>query len=226
MNTTPDQNHDDITPQQEESLAERSARLEAEAAMGNFAELNPEEHGADNVHAEPEQNDATQALQAELLSAREQTLRALAEAENARKRAKQDREDASKYAITNFARDLLSVADNLRRGLDAITDDVKANEQMNNVVTGIEATERELLNTLSKNGVLKIDPMGKPFDPNFHEVMFEAPGTGQPAGTVVEVIETGYVIKDRLLRPARVGVAKDDGSTPPASGNAGLDVKA
>ena len=152
-------------------------------------------------------------LRSELDQSKDQMMRALAEAENARRRAQKDREDASKFAVSNFAKDLLSVADNLRRGLEAVPDDLKEDVRLKNLTDGIEATERELLRAFDKNGIEKITPeKGQNFDPNFHEVMFEAPVPGTPAGAIIEVIEVGYVLNGRILRPARVGVAKDDGS--------------
>lgn len=151
-------------------------------------------------------------LETELDKAKENMLRALAEAENTRRRATKDIQDARKYAIAGFARDLLDFSDNFRRALSAIPDDLKeVDERISNVLTGIEAMEKDLLKTFDKNGIEKIEPLGELFDPNYHEVMFEAPGSGQPAGVIIELIEPGYVIGDRLLRPARVGVAKDEG---------------
>lgn len=154
-------------------------------------------------------------LQAEVANAKDQTLRALADAENTRKRAQKEREDAGKYAISAFARDLLEFSDNFQRALAAIPDDAKANPQVAAVMEGIAAMEKDLFATFEKHGIQKITPLGEMFNPNFHEAMFEAPGTGKPGGTVVQVVEPGYIIKDRLLRPARVGVAKADDGTPP-----------
>ncbi len=143
---------------------------------------------------------------------KEQALRALAEAENARRRAQKDREDATKFAITGFARDLLPVADNLRRAIDATPEElIGLDPRVQSLMDGIEATERELLRGMEKNGLQKIEAEGKPFDPNMHEVMFEMPAGGQLAGTVMQVIEPGYTLKGRILRPARVGVAADEG---------------
>lgn len=197
-----------------ETLAQRSARLEAEAAEGLYNDACPpgeNKPAADNGKVTELQNKVA-ALQQELDKSKDQMLRALAEAENARKRALKERDDTSKYAVTAFARDLLSVADNLRRALDAIPADLlAADPRLKNVTDGIAATERELLKSFEKGGIRKITPEGEPFNPNFHEVMFEIPGTGKPPGTVLQVIESGYVLHDRLLRPARVGVAKDEG---------------
>ncbi len=152
------------------------------------------------------------ALQEELVKTKDQMLRALAEAENARKRALKERDDVSKYAIAGFARDLLNVSDNLRRALDAVPRDALASDPLlKNLVEGIEATQRDLQKSFDQNGIRKIDPSDEPFNPNYHEVMFETPGTGRPAGTIIQVIDAGYMLHDRLLRPARVGVAKDEG---------------
>ena len=151
-------------------------------------------------------------LETELGRIKDHMLRALAESENTRKRALKDREDAGKYAITAFARDLLDFADTFHRALAAIPPDLKQiDARISSVITGIEAMQSELLRNFDKHGIKRISPIDQPFDPNFHEVMFEAPGTGKPAGTIIQVIEPGYVISDRLLRPARVGIAKDEG---------------
>lgn len=164
---------------------------------------------------EPQQEDAGTAspLEEELNKVKDQLLRALADAENTRRRAVKEREDASKFAISNFAKDLLDVADNFARALDSVPDDLKGqDERIDNLLTGIEATQQNMLKAFEKHGIQELDPLDKPFDPNFHEVMFEAEMPDKPAGTVIQVIEVGYVIKDRLLRPARVGVAKTSGA--------------
>ncbi len=152
-------------------------------------------------------------LQQQLAVTRDQGLRALAEADNTRKRAIKDREDATKYAISNFARDLLDYTDNFKRAIDSIPEELKTSgdERIANLLSGLEAMQRQLLQTLEKNGVKKIEPRDEPFNPHFHEVMFEVPGTGKPAGTIIQLVDAGYILHDRLLRPARVGVAKDDG---------------
>ncbi len=151
-------------------------------------------------------------LQEELAKTKDQMLRALAEAENSRKRALKERDDASKYSIAGFAKDIISVADNLQRALAAIPADALAAEpRLKSLVDGIEATQREMQKTFEQNGIRKIDPTDEPFNPNYHEVMFEAPGTGKRPGFIVQVIDVGYLLHDRLLRPARVGVAKDEG---------------
>ncbi|HUA53101.1 MAG TPA: nucleotide exchange factor GrpE [Candidatus Sulfotelmatobacter sp.] len=159
----------------------------------------------------PADGDATQrleALEADNAQLRDQLLRALADTENLRRRGEREREDTSKYAVATLARDILSVADNLRRALDALPADQAPDDATRNLLTGIEATERELLGIFERRGIKRIEPMGERFDPNFHQAMFEVANTGQPPGTVVQVLQPGYVIFDRLLRPALVGVAK------------------
>lgn len=148
-------------------------------------------------------------LQQELLEARDRTMRALADAENTRKRATKDRDDAGKYAVANFARDMLAFGDNFARAIAAMPEDTPPA-----VGEGLEAMEKELLATFDRHGIKKIEPLDEPFDANFHEVMFEVPGAGKPAGTIVQVIEAGYVLNDRLLRAAKVGIAKADDTNP------------
>lgn len=155
------------------------------------------------------------ALETALAQGNDQLLRTVAEMENLRKRSVKEREDASKFAISNFAKDLLDVADNFRRALDAIPVDLRSDDRIRSIVEGIEATERTLLKAFEKNGIRKLEPMDEPFNANFHEVMFEAPVAGKAAGTIIQLIEVGYVLNDRLLRPARVGVAKGDGGAAP-----------
>lgn len=153
--------------------------------------------------------------EAALAQSNDQLLRTVAEMDNLRKRSVREREDAGKYAVTGFAKDLLDVADTFRRALQAIPEDLRSDERINNLVQGIEATERSLLACFEKNGIRKIEPLDEPFNPHFHEVMFESPVPGKQAGIIIQLIEPGYVIQDRLLRPARVGVAKatpNDGS--------------
>lgn len=149
-------------------------------------------------------------LQAEINELKDKLLRTLAEAENSRRRAEREREDAGKYAVTGFARGLADVADNLRRALDSVPDDARSgNDVLTTLLEGIELTERTLLASFEKAGIRKIDPaVGEKADPNRHEVLFEIPGTDQPAGSILQVVQTGYMIHDRLLRAAKVGVAK------------------
>ncbi|HVO04707.1 MAG TPA: nucleotide exchange factor GrpE [Candidatus Cybelea sp.] len=171
----------------------------------------PDENGS-QAPAESGPTDLDPALQAardEAAQLKDQLLRAMAETENTRRRAQRDRDDAQKYAVTNFAREMLTVADNLRRALEAIpAESLASDEALKTLYEGIAATERQLEAALSKQQIKRIWPEGERFDSNLHQAMFEVPDTGQPAGTVVQVLQAGYTIHDRLLRPALVGVAK------------------
>lgn len=141
---------------------------------------------------------------------RDKLMRALAEAENTRKRMERTQADTTKYAVTGFAKDMLDIADNLRRALEAITDEQKQDDTVKTLYEGVAATEKIMLSTFEKHGIKKIEPREGKFDPNFHEVMFEADVPGKPHGEIIQLLEAGYVIHDRLLRPARVGVAKGE----------------
>ncbi len=162
-----------------------------------------------SLSVDPDLKERVVALETELADMKDKALRALAEAENTRRRAEIDKSDAAKFGVSNFAKALLSVSDNLRRAIEAIPEDlVSENEAVKNLMTGIEATERELLRAFETQKIEKLNPMGEKFDPNLHEVLFEMDAAGQEPGTVLQVVEVGYKIHDRLLRPARVGVAK------------------
>ncbi len=153
--------------------------------------------------------DALAASQAEAAALKDQLLRALAETENVRRRAQRDREEAGKYVITAFARELVGVADNLRRAIAAIPPEALANDEaLKNLAAGVELTERQLLTAFERFQLRKIEPLGERFDSNLHQAMFELPAQGQPAGTVLQVLQPGYVLHDRLVRPAMVAVAK------------------
>ena len=189
---------------QEEASEEAETAAEAADDSASAWETPPE--GGD----EPNYEAVIGALQDELEQAREQRLRAAAEMENLRRRTAREIADAKKFAVSSFARDLLSVSDNLTRALTVVTDDEKAaaGEVWKNLLEGVEMTERELLNVFDKNGVKKIDPEGERFDPNQHQAMFEVPDPNQPSGMVVQVVAPGFMIGERVLRPAMVGVTK------------------
>lgn len=161
----------------------------------------------------------------EIADLKDKLLRALAESENIRRRGQKEREDAFKFAIAGFAREMLPVADNLRRALESLASQARvADEGLALFADGVELTERELLAALERNGIKKIIPLpGERYDAQLHEAMFEVPTADAPAGTIVQVMEPGYVIHDRLLRPARVGVAK---AGPAAEGEHKLDTTA
>ena len=157
-------------------------------------------------------------LEAELAKGHDGLLRALAETENVRRRAQRERLDAEKYSVSKFAGDMLSVADNLRRALDSLPEAEAKDDRTRSLLAGVAATERELLAAFERHGLKRVDAKGEKFDHNFHQAVFEMEHTGQPAGTVVEVLQPGYVLHDRLLRPAMVGVAKGGAPAPEPDG--------
>jgi molecular chaperone GrpE len=163
----------------------------------------------------------TKELAKELADARDKTLRTLAEMENLRQRTRREVADSKTYGITGFARDILDIADNLQRALDAIPVEAKetADPGIKAFIEGVELTERSLLNTLEKNGVKKFDPSGQKFDPNFQQAMYEVPDASVPAGTVVQVVQAGFMIGERVLRPALVGVSKGGAKNGPSAEN-------
>jgi len=144
----------------------------------------------------------------EIKELKDQLLRTVAEMENLRRRTQKDVADAREFSISKFARDILGVADNLRRAIEHVSDEEKDNTGLKTLLEGVEMTERELLSALEKNGVKKIAPEGEKFDPNFHQAMFEVPNPEVPNNTVAQVVQVGYIIGSRVLRPAMVGVAK------------------
>ncbi|MDP2125555.1 MAG: nucleotide exchange factor GrpE [Parvibaculum sp.] len=205
-NSKPDTGTPETAAKLAESLAAEPARQgeAADAAAPDAAET-----GADVA-----------ALETEIAELKDRLLRVAAEMENTRKRAERDKADATRYAAANFARDMLQVADNLRRAIGTLKDDERegADESVKAMVEGVEMTERQLLSIFERHGIREITPQaGERFDPNLHEAMFEVPGSGHPAGTVVHVLEGGYMIGERLLRAARVGVAKAEGAEKGAS---------
>jgi molecular chaperone GrpE len=161
-----------------------------------------------------------EALRAEIETLKDQRLRALAENENMRRRAEKDRKDAEAYAVTKFARDMVGIADNFARALAAVPAHVRdaADPQVKAVLDGVEATDRQLIQTLERYGVKQVDTSGQ-FDPNLHQAIAEVPGNGKPGGAIVDVMQTGFMIGERLLRPAMVTVAKKEAAP-------GVDTKA
>ncbi len=180
-------------------------------------EQTPEAQVADAAApAEPAGDDRMAELEAEIAKLKNEVLYAKAETENVRRRLEQQAEDRGKYAISNLAKDVLSVADNLRRALDAVPPTAReGNDIANTLTVGVEMTERELLNTFERYGIRLVPAQGVRFDPNVHQAMMEVEDTTQPEGTVVMVMQQGYVIHDRLLRPALVGVSKGGPKLPP-----------
>jgi molecular chaperone GrpE len=203
-NKTPEEQPADVTPETEAADGQGDA---AEAAV-----------------------DPVEALQAENADLKDRALRTMAEMENLRRRTEKEIKDARQYAVSSFARDMLTVSDNLRRALEALPEDDRKNADAGvaSLIEGVEMIERDLLNQLEKNGVKKLDPEGQKFDPNFHQAMFEVPNTEVPNNTVVQVVQAGYVIGERVLRPAMVGVSKggpkETAQAAPQAGDAGQTV--
>jgi molecular chaperone GrpE len=164
---------------------------------------------------DPEEG-SVEALARELAEARDKTLRTLAEMENLRQRTRREVADSKVYGITGFARDVLDIADSLQRALDAVPVETRelADPMLKTLIEGVELTERSLLNALEKNGVRKFDPSGEKFNPNFQQAMYEVPDASVPSGTVVQVVQAGYTLGERVLRPALVGVSKGGAKTP------------
>jgi molecular chaperone GrpE len=187
-----------------------------------------EEDGQESQAPPSEQAQAaapSTALEREHAEMKDRLLRTLAEMENLRKRTEREIADSRLYSVTSFARDLLVVADNMRRALDAVTPELRSTAEngVKALIDGIELTERELLKALEKNGVRQFTPQGEKFDPNLHQAMFEIPDATVPAGSVVQVVQPGYMIGDRVLRPALVGVSKGGpkaAPSPPSNDNA------
>ena len=198
---------------------DEKADMKAEAAEGIEAATAEDietaaGEAAENVADAPVDAPEEESVEDKLAAANDQLLRALAELENTRRRAERDRGEALKYGAISFARDIVGVADNLARALKAIEDTDEAAkadlpEAVQALLEGVDATQRDLMATLARHKVTPIAPLGEKFDPNLHEAMFEAPGTGQEAGTIIDVVETGFMMEERLLRPAKVGIAKD-----------------
>ena len=149
-------------------------------------------------------------LKEEAAALKDRLLRMAAEMENLRKRTEREKAEATLYAASNFARDLLSVADNLSRALQALPSDERdsAGEIEKNLIAGVEVTERELLNVFQRHGIRRIEAVGQKFDPNFHQAMFEIPTSEKPPGTVMQELQSGYAVGERCLRPSLVGVSK------------------
>jgi len=157
---------------------------------------------------ETEGGDPLAALEGELAEVRQQVLYAQAETQNVRRRLEQEKVNAANYASTAFARDILSVRDNLERALSAIPADLREDERMKGLVAGIEATGREIESVFQRHGIARVEAIGKPLDPHLHQAMIEVPSDEAEPGTIVQEMQAGYTIKDRLLRPALVGVAR------------------
>lgn len=191
-------------------MTDQSARAEDEAAGGP---------GGARTAAPASDPVPSTALEREHAEMKDRLLRTLAEMENLRKRTEREVADSRVYGVTAFARDLLGIADNMRRALDAVPPDLRSSAEagVKALIEGVELTERELVKALEKNGVRQFSPQGEKFDPNLHQAMFEVPDATVPAGSVVQVVQPGYRIGERVLRPALVGVSKGGPRSAPKS---------
>ena len=188
---------------------EQSEKNAQESASGSVTDKEPVVSKPYVMPDDPEEGSA-EALAKEVADARDKMLRTLAEMENLRKRTQREVADARTYGIASFARDVLDIADNLQRALDAVPVETReaADAGLKALIEGVELTERSLHNTLEKNGVQKFDPLGQKFDPNVQQAMYEIPDASVAPGTVVQVVQSGYMIGERVLRPALVAVSK------------------
>ncbi len=212
----PNAKHDAEQPRNGQQQPEQdNSTQDSSTAQSSAAETQGEEASeAAALHG------IVEALNADNSQLKDKVLRTLADMENLRRRTEKEVADARVYATTNFARDMLTVVDNMRRALDTLPTEVReaADDKVKALLEGVELTERDLLKTLERHGIRKLEPKGEKFDPNLHQAMFEIPDPSVPNGTVREVVQSGYVIGDRVLRPALVGVAKG-GPKPGAPGN-------
>lgn len=225
-----EQDNNNGTPDAPQAKDPASLKAAADAILAAADAAAPSgSAGAEDEAVEPEGEPdpfaVLVALQQENADLKDRLLRAMSEAENTRRRAVRDKEDAQRYGAQKFAGDMVMVSDNLRRAIAALKpEDREASpETVQSLIDGVEATERQLLAAFERHGIKEITPQaGDRFDAHLHEAMFEVPNSGQPAGSVVHVIEAGYMIGDRLLRAARVGVAKAEDGAP----KSGVDIQA
>ena len=216
---------------EEEAAAPAEPAPDADKPVGEPAD-GPTAESAEAMEPGPEadetgdaETDEVAALTAEVADLRDRLLRAVAETENLRRRTDRERDDLRKYAIADFARDLLGVADNMRRALDSVAADARdGNPELASLLEGVELTERELQNTLEKHGIMPVNPIGEKLDPNLHQAMTQIEDDSAAPGTVVQVMQTGYTIHDRLLRAAMVVVAKAKAAGPADDAAAGSKV--
>ena len=186
--------------------------------QSKIEEIDSEDLTADEIDSGPEDTtkETVEALEEQVSELKDQLLRSVAELDNYRKRAEREKEQLRKFGIANFAKDLLSAVDNLRRAVESGPSDLEgADESVKNLIVGVEMTEKELLIAFEKNGVRKIDPTGEKFDYNFHQAMFEVETDKEEPGIVMQVLQPGYAIEDRVLRAAMVGVSKSNTSDQP-----------
>ena len=201
-----------------QTMNEEKENKDVEVDQGTFAEATSLEESVDlqnDEEGEVNENEPSKSLdelEAKISELKDQLLRTVADSENLRKRLEREKEQTRKFGIANFAKDLLSIADNLGRALDAAPNKEGIEDQaIENFVLGVQMTEQELQKAFDNNNIRKIDPLGEKFDYNFHQAMFEVEETDQEPGIIVQVLQPGYAIDDRILRPAMVGVAAAKG---------------
>lgn len=199
--------------------ADRKANRRAAAENSDdYAALDPDEFDDEGNYIGPDPDDEAaapavdpvEALVAENADLKDRMLRLAADMENLRARTKREVSDAKTFAVANFARDMLGVSDNFQRAIEAVPDEKResGSDEFKSLIEGVEITEKSMLSTMERHGVKKLEPEGEKFDPNFHQAMFEIPNTEVPNNTVLQVVQAGYQIGDRVLRPAMVGVSK------------------
>ena len=187
---------------------DEAAEKELEGVPEKFLDRGEGETDAEDAEEQGGLEEALASLRADLEAARQEVLYAKADTQNVRRRLEKDVADARAYAATGFARDMLTVSDNLARALEAVPQEMREHSKLEGLVAGIEATRRELEKVFAQHGITRIAAMGLPLDPNHHQAMMEIPTAEAEPGTIVQEMQSGYLIKDRLLRPAMVGVAK------------------
>ena len=224
-----DEHKKDETPATTKGEADPQAADVLSDLVGDEADDSaPQDHDA-GEEAESDLSPREAELLAEierLEDSQNRAMRAAAEYDNAAKRAQRDFQDARKFGAANLARDLLSVVDNLHRALAAVPEEAsQENEQLGKLTEGVSMIERDLAATLGKHNIEVLNPLDQAFDPHLHEAMFETPVPGKAAGTIIQVMEFGYTLHDRLLRPARVGVAKGGADAAPPAAGANVDTK-
>lgn len=186
-----------------------------ESGAEEKAPAGPETGGGQTAQAAEEKQSEAEALKQQICELTDRLQRAMAEQDNMRKRLEREKEEIAKYAVSNFARDVLTVADNIQRAIDAVPRDAAERDPaLKSFLEGVEVTERELLKVMERYGIQRLNPEGEKFDPNFHQAMFEVATPDMPNGTIVQVVQPGYMLGERVLRPALVGVAK---ATPKSS---------
>ena len=206
------------TPESEPEAGEPQAG-EPQAGEPRAGEARANEAWVDDPSVAPApagEGDRIALLEAEISQLKDQLLRALAETENVRRRGQRERSDAVKYGAAALVKDLLAVSDNLRRAIESVPRDAATDDdRLITLLDGVELTEKELLAVFERHHIVKLEPLGEKLDPHRHEAMYEVPDPSQPPGTVVQLIEPGYLLHDRLLRPARVGISKGEAADPP-----------